>query len=145
MLTVSRTMIAVVIGALSTGCTTHVARRSNGDLVTSGVSESTVVGSLELARTGQGLTVLAALERVRPWFLSARGGTPSVSVDGLPSTDVSLLATILVSDVYEVRLVRATAGAGRIAVLPNGDVRSGGDVITVLTRRGARSVGSLIP
>jgi hypothetical protein len=61
---------------------------------------------------------------------------PLVSVDGSAATDVSILHTLSVSDVQEVRLVRGTSGAGRPAVLANGDVVSGADVIVVVTRRG---------
>jgi hypothetical protein len=62
-----------------------------------------------------------------------------VSVDGSVVADTSILRHISASDVCEVRLQRGTQGAGRSAVLPNGDVSSGGDLIVVLLRHGQAS------
>ena len=76
---------------------------------------------------------MAALQVARPWFLFTRGAAPTVSIDGSPATDLSVLRTISVTDVHEVRLVRANRGGGRAAVLPNGDVIIS-DVILVLTK-----------
>ena len=60
-----------------------------------------------------------------------------MSVDGAPLADASVLSNIAVTDVCEVRLQRGTWGAGRSAVLPNGHVSSGGDLIDVSLRRDA--------
>ena len=76
---------------------------------------------------------MEALERLRPSMLLARGGRlPLVSVDGELSTDLSVLRTISVLLVREVRLQRASSSAGYSRILPNGDVIVG-DVIVVTT------------
>lgn len=133
----SRTAIGSIAAGLLTACAHGAARSRATD--TAGVSAATVVTAEELQRVGQGRSVFAALEQVRPWLLTARGGVPSVSVDGSSPTDVSLLRSMSVSDVCEVRLLRATSDAGRSAVLANGDVRNTGDIILVLTRPACRS------
>ena len=95
---------------------------------------SNVLGSVELSRVTQGTTVLAALEQLRPWFLHARGSVPAASIDGSPPAELSLLKMISVSQVTEVRFLRATSNVGQRAVMPNGDIVTG-DVILVLTRK----------
>ena len=99
-------------------------------------SAELVVTATELTKVGAGRSVFAALQHARPSFLVTRGGEPVVSIDGSAPTDVSILRNVAVSDVHEVRLVRGTSGASRVAVLANGDVASGRDVIMVITRRG---------
>jgi hypothetical protein len=87
----------------------------------------------EMAHLNQSQSLLAALQQTRPSFLYGRGTVSVVSVDGLAPTDLSVLRSIPVSDVYEVRLERATSGAGRTAVLASGAVVLT-DVIVVVTR-----------
>jgi hypothetical protein len=77
---------------------------------------------------------MAALQQLRPWFLTARDEAFIVSVDGAVFADASVLRNIPVTDVCEVRWQRATSGAGRPVILPNGRVRSGGDLIEVSLR-----------
>ena len=123
----------IVVG-VSTDCARYPVPARVGE--TREVSDATVVTATELMRVGQGGSIFTALQYARPSFLAARGGVPLVSVDGSAATDASILRSMSVSDVQEVRLVRGTSGAGRPAALPNGDVVSGGDVIVVVTRRG---------
>jgi hypothetical protein len=80
--------------------------------------------------------VLAALRRVRPEFFTPRGlGLLSVSIDGGPLTDLSILETMRVSTIEDVSLERgATSVAPRITT--TGDVVVS-DVLLVRTRRGA--------
>jgi len=99
--------------------------------------DSSVVIDLELARAGAGESLMAALQRTRPLFLSARGGTVIVSIDGQVFADTSILRTIRATDVCAVRLQRATSGAGQSAILPGGRVSSGGNLIAVLLRHEA--------
>lgn len=95
---------------------------------------SSVVTGLELARVAQSGTLMAALQLIRPWFLTARGGTLLVSVDGTAFADASVLRNIRVYNVCEVRLQRGTSGAGRSVVLPDGSVSSEVDLIQVSLR-----------
>jgi len=88
-----------------------------------------------LAIAGDSRTVLAALQRVRPSFLGTRGRVPAVSIDENLVTDISILQTLSVLDVCEIRLQRATSGAGHSVILLNGVV-STGDVLLVRTRKG---------
>jgi hypothetical protein len=125
--------VALIAGGLCTACSQGVTRSRRGDK-TVGVSAATVVTAAELRRVGQGRSVFAALEQARPWFLAARGGVPAVSLDGASPTDVSVLRSISVSDVCEVQLLRTTSGPGRSAVMTDGEVKNGGDVLLVLTR-----------
>jgi hypothetical protein len=97
-----------------------------------------VVTRGELDRTAQGGTLMAVLQRIRPSFLTARGGTLLVSVDGVVFADASVLRYISVTDVCEVRLQRGTSAPSvPSVVLPNGGVSSGGDLIDVSLRQGS--------
>lgn len=80
---------------------------------------------------------MTALQQTRPWFLLARGAVPTVSIDGSPPTEMSVLRIIPTSDVFEVRLLRAWSVHARAAVSPNGDVVLG-NVLLVLTQRRER-------
>jgi len=77
-------------------------------------------------------SLMDALERLRPYMLSSRGTTPSVSIDGAPAVELSLLRTIPVRVVRQVRLQRAASGTGRARITHNGDTVVG-DVIVVTT------------
>lgn len=80
---------------------------------------------------------MGALERLRPSMLGLSGRPPRVSLDGASPAELSLLRTISVSEVREVRLQRASSSAGHSAIASNGDVVVG-DVIVVTTWRGGR-------
>jgi hypothetical protein len=100
-----------------------------------GVRESAVVTAANLSSGGESRSVLAALQQARPWFLlGTRGRMPAVFLDESLMTDISILSTLSVSDICEIRLQRATSGAGHVLILSNGDVSSG-DVLVVRTRR----------
>lgn len=123
---------ALVVNVLAAGCSTRgltgrSTREPHG-------AESTVVTAAELARIGRQGSLMDALQRLRPSMLTSRGGTPLVSIDDSPATDLSSLRMIAASDVCEVRLHRASSSIGRSAVLPNGDVVVG-DLIAVTTWR----------
>ena len=126
---------AFVAAGLATGCSTRGLTARSSTRESKGASEYTVVTAAELARTAQKGSLMDALERLRPSMLTSRGGTPLVSVDGAPASDLASLRMIGASDVLEVRLHRASSSVGRSAVLPNGDVVVG-DLIVVTTWRG---------
>ncbi len=127
-----RTLVGTFSGMLCVSCATA---HSAGDRATiRGSTSSDVVVFPELTAAGRGKSLLSALQVARPGFLNRRGAAPLVSIDGGPASDQSVLRLIPVGDVYEVRLLRASSGAGRPAVLPNGDVVVA-DVLFVVTRR----------
>ena len=120
-----------------TGCgQSSIPHTNPGPALTSASAASSAVTGLELDRAAPSGTIMMALQRIRPWFLTARGGTVLVSIDGSPVADTSVLRFISVTDVCEVRLYRGTSGVGRSGILPNGDVSSGGDLIDVSLRHG---------
>ena len=118
---------------LIVGCAARGAPRPD---TTDGASSGRVVTAQDLERIAYQGSLMDALERLRPVWLQSRGETPAVSVDGGPSTDVSVLRTIPASTVLEVRLERSTTSVGRATIAPNGDIRVGGALIVVTTRRG---------
>jgi hypothetical protein len=73
---------------------------------------------------------MEALRALRPWVGPGRIDRLTVSVDGAPATDVTVLNTIRASDVLDVTLVR---GAGA-RIRQNGDVVAG-DALVVRIRR----------
>jgi hypothetical protein len=132
----------LIIGFL-TGCAQpSIPHTSPGPVTTRSSGASSVVTGLELARAAQSGNLMAALQQIRPWFLTARGGTLLVSVDGSVFADASVLRDISVTDVCEVRLQRGTSGAGQSVILPNGSVSSGGDLIDVSLRHDATTLCS---
>ena len=94
-----------------------------------------MVTASDLAGGGEGRTVLAALQQVRPSFLGRPGRLPAVTLDETLVTDVSILSVLTVSAICDIRLQRGTSGAGHALVLSDGAVSSGGDVLRVRTRR----------
>ena len=123
----------LIIGFLS-GCAQGSIPPARLERPTNSSGASSVVTSLELARLAQSGNLMAALQQLRPWFLTARDEAFIVSVDGVVFTDASVLRTISVADVCEVQWQRGASRAGRSAVLPNGRVSSGGDLIEVSLR-----------
>jgi hypothetical protein len=127
----------LAIGVLATGCATHAGTPSS-HRSTIGAPASTMVTAEELTRVTPQGSLMDVLARVRPSFtLRSRGTTPLVSVDGSPPTDLSVLQTIDVSVVREVRMQRASAAVGVAAIGPDGHVIVG-DVIVVTTWSGPR-------
>lgn len=88
--------------------------------------QADVATATELARDGTEDSLLAVLRRFRPLFLGSRGSRPLVSVDGLPLTELSVLESIRVSTVSEVRLVRAPSAADCCRVVLLVTRRAGG-------------------
>ena len=128
--------LTLSIGFL-TSCGQPPTPSTNPDPTTVTANQGSVVTGAELTRAGQNESLMGALKKIRPLFLSARGGerTILVSIDGSMVGNVSVLEVIPVSDVCEVRLQRGTSTAGQSGILPNGWVSSGGDVIDVSLRR----------
>jgi hypothetical protein len=130
---VREALLGVIVAALATGCAATSTRRAAPDADRSGRISSDVITTSELNRLPQGLTVMAAIEQARPWFLHSRGSVPAVSVDGSPPRELSVLLLIPAADVTEVRLTR---GAGSSAAIRADGAVVVGDVILVSTRRG---------
>ena len=126
-----RTLLAVIVATCPTGCVSTAPLRSapGGDRADGTGGE--VVTMSELARLDAGLSLMDALQRVRPEFLRPHGSVPTVSIDGSSATDLSALQTIRIVDVREVRLLRG----GHATIRSDGAVVVG-DVLLVVTRRG---------
>ena len=77
---------------------------------------------------------MAALQRVRPTFLTGRGTPPMVSIDDSPPTELGVLSLISAVQVREVQYHRAIDGASRATSRANGDLVVG-DLLVVYTRR----------
>ena len=95
---------------------------------------STRVTAAELSHYAPGSSLMEALRMLRPRFLSGRGEQPMVSVDGAPAGDQSILSAIRVSDVLEVRLVKAGSYENRPTIRPNGEIVVA-DLLLVVTRK----------
>ncbi len=94
----------------------------------------------DLAKFAEKGSLMEAIERARPLWLSARGGgTPMVLVDGAPATDLSVLRSIQAANVEEAHLDRPTTSVGHFAIAPNGALVDG-PMIVVKTRRGRSGV-----
>lgn len=125
--------LVIVIATLSMSCASNPARASRAPQ-NSGAANN-VLTAAEMIRVAPDQSLWTAIERARPvWLLPGRGSVATASVDGSPLMELSMLRTIPVSHVHEVRLQRGIDNGGRPAVLRNGEVVVG-DVIIVLTRR----------
>jgi hypothetical protein len=123
--------LVIVIAALSMSCASNAARSRASQ---TGDASNNLLTAAEMIRVAPDQSLWTAIERARPWFLQGRGSVATVSIDGSAGMELSVLRTIPVTDVQEVRLQRGVGNGGRSAVLPNGDVVVG-DMIIVLTRR----------
>jgi hypothetical protein len=124
---------AALIVLVAVGCVNRsTIARTGGSGVS--IERGTRVTADELSRYAGGQSLMEALERVRPTLLVVRGARPSVSVDGAPPADQSILSSIPASDVFEVRLVRSGSAESVPAIRANGDVVVG-DLLLVLTRK----------
>lgn len=131
-----RMALVVTSFGLCSACAQQTARIHRAAAGRDTAWQSDVVTVADLASGGDGRSVLAALQVSRPLFLGGtRGRPPAVSVDDWPVTDLSILAMLSVSAICEIRLQRATSGAGHPVILSNGAVSGGGDVLLVRTRR----------
>ena len=122
------------VWGLSTACATGSGRSAVTDWRT-----ADIVTGADLARgaTG-GESLWNALQRVRPLFLASRRSVKMVSIDGSPVVELSVLHSVLVTEVAEVRLVRASSSITRAAVVPNGQIVTG-DVLMVRSWRSRRT------
>ena len=96
------------------------------------VQSQNVLAAAELSRLAPNETVLQAVGRLRPWFLSSRRGVPIVFLDGIPMLDLSVLNTLFASTVSDVTLVRGSTAHSAMTV--GGQVVVG-DVLLVRTLR----------
>ena len=76
-----------------------------------------------------------ALRRIRPAMLDGRGSKLMVVIDATPAMELSVLETLPVSAVAEVKLLRASSSVGRSALSSNGRVTVG-DLLLVRTQPG---------
>jgi hypothetical protein len=127
-----RALILTASAILMGACASASGPRSARDADRAGPGDD-VVTTAELRRLDPGSTLLDALERERAEFLHPRGSVPTVSIDGSPPTELSVLQTIRVAEVKEVRLVRRAGRSGPAAIRSDGAVVVG-DVILVITR-----------
>lgn len=125
----ARRVLVGGMGAAMMGCASAGGGWTATDAEPPVGASSDVITSAELSRLDPGLTLTEVIEHSRPWFLHSRGSNSSVSLDGSPPTEATLLRTIPTSQVKEVRLVRG----GATAILPDGTAAMG-DVILVVTR-----------
>ena len=132
MLCAHRTLIVLAVAGLVAGCATRPVTSRDA---TSRFSEGTVLTAEELARIPRQGSLMEAMERLRPQWLTSRGATPWVVIDGAPAAELSVLQLIQASDVREVRLERSASSVGHAAFAANGAVVVG-TTIVVATRRG---------
>lgn len=90
------------------------------------------VTAAELSRNSRDESLLTALRRYRPQFLMSHGAAPMVTIDGSPLAELSLLETLRVSAISEVRLLRASTAVGYAGIREGRVVI--GDVLYVQTR-----------
>ena len=131
MLLTRRAVIGFALAGLVAGCanSTKTARALTGR------AAYAVVTAQELSGARQQGSLMDALVRLRPSWLTSRGATPGLSVDGGSPTDADFLRLIPVSDVREVRFERSTSSLRQSRIATNGDVIVG-NMIVVTTRRG---------
>ena len=115
------------------GCAVSQGERVVASSASTTVSSALLISQPELLRVGAGNQLLSAIQRTRPSWLAGRNGLVSVSIDDAPPTDPTVLASVPISQVLDVRLVRATQSVGRSVVTPRGDVVVA-DLILVRTR-----------
>ena len=101
-------------------------------------SEAPSVTAADLFADGWDATVLDALRRYRPLFLRSRGVVPMVTIDGAPPANLSILETLTVSAICDVRLLRASTSREFVALTSASGVVSG-DVLYVRMRTARRA------
>jgi hypothetical protein len=127
------TLIAVVVATYTPGCASTTPRCAAPKTDCDAGTGDDVITMSEFARLDPGLSVIEAVERVRPLFLRPHGAVPTVSIDGSAAMDLSDLRMIRVIDVREVRLVRGMGRSGHATIRSDGSVVVG-DVLLVLTK-----------
>jgi len=135
-----RSSLAVwIIAGFLTGCVQPpIPDTRPAPATTRSYGAGAVVTRLELERAAQNRSLLAALEQLRPWFFTERAWTVVVLVNGSLLGDISVLRTISVTEVCEVRLQRGTSESGRSVI--HGSVSNGTDLIAVTLQQGATTL-----
>ena len=128
------TSLAVLMAAVTTSCAT-AALRAAPDADHAESSSSDVITTADLKRLDRGQSVMDAVEHGWPWFLHSRGSVSMVSIDNSPPAEASVLRTITVDQVREIRLLRASGRSGLAGIRADGSVVVG-DVVLVVTARG---------
>ena len=131
---VGRTMLAVVLAIAATSCAPLPFNQGPNPDRAQG-SSSDVITMAELRQLDPALSVMDAVAHARPWFLHPRGSASMVTIDHSPPTEPSILRTLSVADVKEIRLLRAATGTPPIAIRADG-MTSVADVILVITATG---------
>ena len=126
-------LVNAIAVTLLAGCVSAHGPSSAPDAHFDGTSAD-VVTTVELRQLDQGLSVMEALEHIRPLFLRSRGSVSTASIDGTAPTELSVLQMIRVAEVAEIRLVRGPGRSGPAAIRSDGTV-SIADVILVSTRK----------
>jgi hypothetical protein len=134
MLSAHRTMIVLAVAGLVAGCATRPVTSRDA---MSRFSEGTVLTAEELGKIPRQGSLMEAMERLRPQWLTSRGATSWVVIDGAPPAELSVLQIVQASDVREVRLERSSSSVGHAAFAASGAVVVG-TTIVVSTRRGGR-------
>jgi len=124
--------MALAVASLLTGCATGTTQSPDP---TVHFSAGTLLTAEEMTGVAQSGSLLDALQRLRPLWLTSRKTAPGVSMDGAPPVELPFLRDVPASAVREVRFERATSSVSRSRVSPTGDAIVG-DMIFVTTRRG---------
>lgn len=129
----SRSTVAAFLTLVSVAC---MNRSAVSRTKRAGVADDrgTRVTAAELSHYAQGHSLMEALRMLRPGFLVGRGERPMVSVDGAAAGDQSVLSVIPVSEVFEVRLVKAGSSENRATIRPNGETVVA-DLLLIVTRK----------
>ena len=128
---IRKASLALIAAIITEACASTSAMPSARDAEG---SSSDVITAAELTRLDPGLSMIDVVEHARPWFLHPRGSVSTVSIDGAPPMEPSVLRAISVAQVREVRLLRAAGTSGPATIRPDGGL-SVGNVILVLTGR----------
>src|SRR5947208_2106616 len=98
---VRRTSIALVVASLCADCATGAAGAAPFRDPSDHFSGMRLTAQ-EIAAIARPTSLLDALQRLRPDWLNSHGGAPSVSLDGAPPVDLSLLRDVLANTIQEV-------------------------------------------
>lgn len=125
-----RPLVLLVAVDLSVGCATG-GRPRDGTGSRSESLSNNVLTAAEISRWGPNEMLLTVIQRLRPRFLASRQMTPAVFIDGVQVLQISDLATMFASSVFDVTMVH---GMTYSAMTATGRVVTG-DVVLIRTRR----------
>jgi hypothetical protein len=129
-----RRLVLLVAVDLSVGCATG-ARPRDGTASRPVLLSNDVLTAAEISRWEPNEMLLTVIRRLRPRFLASRHETPAVFIDGIQVLQMSDLATVFASSVFDVTLVHgmtvysAMTSTGRVVT---------GNVLLIRTRRPPR-------